>query len=110
MNDRPSRTDGQDGLPFSQEQEIDRLCSQFEQAWRGGQRPKIDDYLGKVALSLRDLLVKELSATEEDSGARIWLSTPTSEETTLSRFQVAHVFRPQRPWRRSCMRSVRQHS
>ena len=42
-----------DPLSFSQQQEIDRLCSEFEQRWRNGEHPRIEDYLSKVASPLR---------------------------------------------------------
>ena len=35
-------------LPFARRQEIDRLCTAFEESWRGGQRPWIEDYLAQV--------------------------------------------------------------
>lgn len=66
VNDMPARADGQDDLPVSQEREIDRLCTQFEQAWRDGHQPRIEDYLDNVGSPVRDALLKELIAAEVD--------------------------------------------
>ena len=67
MNDMSPGANEQDhDLPFSQEQEIDRLCSQFEQQWRAGQSPSIEEYLNQVAAPLRAALLMELIAAEVD--------------------------------------------
>ena len=36
---------GEDSLPVPAWQEIDRICDRFEAAWKGGQTPRVDDYL-----------------------------------------------------------------
>ena len=68
---------GQPGVTMNREQsrgdaaasptgfvEIDRVCDRFETAWRAGQRPTIDEYLGEVAEPVRSELLRELLATE----------------------------------------------
>ncbi len=81
MNDMPSRTDAQDDLSISQVQEIDQLCSQFEQAWRDGRQPRIEDYLEKVATPVHDALLKELIAAEVD------LRRNAGEEVQIEEYQ-----------------------
>src|SRR5262249_61806804 len=56
--------DGAKPLPFDALQRIDRACTRFEQAWRGGPRPDLRDYLAgtgaeRIAL-LCELLKVEL--------------------------------------------------
>ena len=34
--------------PLSQAQQVDRVCDQFEAAWKAAPRPKIDDFLTGV--------------------------------------------------------------
>jgi hypothetical protein len=43
------RTSATNSLSFSQQQEIDRLCTDFEAQWRRGLRPRIERVLGQVA-------------------------------------------------------------
>ena len=43
---------------------IDSVCDRFEAAWKTGQRPRIEDYLGEMAESERSLLVRELILLE----------------------------------------------
>ena len=46
---------GREPLPLDVEQEIDRLCTEFEERWRNGERPRIEDYLlqGRLAAACR---------------------------------------------------------
>jgi hypothetical protein len=46
-------TSSDEPLSFTEQQEIDRLCSEFEPRWRAGEHPSIEDYLAKVASPLR---------------------------------------------------------
>ncbi len=48
-------------LPVSELLEIDRVCRQFEAAWKAGRRPKLEDYLGKMREPQRSELRRELS-------------------------------------------------
>ncbi len=66
MNDMPNRNDGQEDLSVSQEQEIDRLCDEFETAWRAGQEPRIEEYLNRVPEVGQPRLLEELLAVEFD--------------------------------------------
>jgi serine/threonine protein kinase/formylglycine-generating enzyme required for sulfatase activity len=59
-------TSSDEPLSFTEQQEIDRLCSEFEPRWRAGEHPSIEDYLAKVASPLRAALLKELIAAEVD--------------------------------------------
>ncbi len=60
------RTSFEVPLPVAEQQEIDRLCSEYEAQWRQGDNPRIEDYLPKVAPPLVPWLVKELVAAEVD--------------------------------------------
>ena len=51
-------------LPFSQVEQIDRLCDEFEQAWQSGKRPKIEEYLERATSTERSVLLAELVAAE----------------------------------------------
>ncbi len=57
MNDDPSQQNSQG--PNSHSDETDDACRRFEAAWRDGQQPNIDDYLGAdpTAEGLRELLI-----------------------------------------------------
>jgi hypothetical protein len=41
LSEAPGRT-----LPLSVVQWVNAVCNRFEQAWRAGQRPRIEDYVG----------------------------------------------------------------
>src|SRR3954447_23403699 len=51
-------------LPLSVLQQIDQLCDSFEEAWQGGRRPQIEDYLGRTDVPDPTELFKELLARE----------------------------------------------
>ncbi len=51
-------------LSFIEQQDVDRLCCAFEQQWREGGRPQIEEFLGKAAAAIRTALVTELVASE----------------------------------------------
>jgi tRNA A-37 threonylcarbamoyl transferase component Bud32 len=51
-------------LPPDQLRSIDPVCDAFEAAWRAGQRPMIEEYLGSVMESVRSTLLAELIQTE----------------------------------------------
>ena len=103
MNDMPSRTDEQDDeLPVSQEQEIDRLCSQFEQAWRDSQQPRIEEYQEKVASPARGALLKELIAAEVDLRREVGEDVQIEEYHGDSRTNT----RSWKPWWRNASRPM----
>jgi hypothetical protein len=39
-------------------QRVDELCDRFEAAWKAGQRPRIEDYLGAATEPERSLLLR----------------------------------------------------
>jgi serine/threonine protein kinase len=51
-------------LPPELARTIDPVCDAFEAAWRQGQRPVIEDHLGRTAEAVRPLLLEELVRTE----------------------------------------------
>ena len=44
----------------------DQVCDEFESAWKAGQRPRIEDYLGSAAEPERGALLRELVALDAD--------------------------------------------
>ena len=63
-------------LPVSELLEIDKICRQFETAWKAGQQPTVDAFLGDTQEPLRSQLRKDLSATE----AELRASPPAADE------------------------------
>ena len=59
-------TSSKDPLPVAQQQEIDRLCSEFEAQWRRGEQPRIEDFLTEAASPQLAALFTELIAAEVD--------------------------------------------
>ena len=53
-----------DGLPVAAKERIDGICVLFEDAWKAGQRPNVEQYLGEVSESERSLLLRELLLLE----------------------------------------------
>jgi serine/threonine protein kinase/formylglycine-generating enzyme required for sulfatase activity len=45
-------------------QRVDEICVRFENAWKAGQRPRIEDYLGNLPHPERSLLFRELLRLE----------------------------------------------
>ncbi|MCX7426119.1 MAG: SUMF1/EgtB/PvdO family nonheme iron enzyme [Planctomycetia bacterium] len=64
MNEKAKPSDL--SLPVSDLMEIDKICRRFEAAWKAGQNPKIDDFLGATSGAQRSQLHKELSAVEAE--------------------------------------------
>ncbi len=50
--------------------EIDKVCRQFESAWKAGEAPNVDDFLGRVDEALRDELRRELQAIDAELGGK----------------------------------------
>ena len=77
MNQSLSRSE--DNLPLELEEQIDRLCDDFEKAWRDGEQPRIEEYLAKLADAPRSTLLTKLLDVElelrRDAG-----EAPTPEE------------------------------
>ncbi|WP_168221705.1 bifunctional serine/threonine-protein kinase/formylglycine-generating enzyme family protein [Aquisphaera giovannonii] len=51
-------------LRLTELQRIDELCDSFEEAWRSGRRPRIEDYLDRSTILARTVLFRELLARE----------------------------------------------
>jgi WD40 repeat protein/tetratricopeptide (TPR) repeat protein len=51
-------------LPLAGARRINAVCNRFEEAWRAGQRPRIEEYLGDLTEPERSLLLRELIALE----------------------------------------------
>ena len=51
-------------LPLSQFERVVATCDRFEAAWRAGQRPRVEDYLGEVPETERPELLCELLLQE----------------------------------------------
>jgi len=58
-------TDAGAGFPSATLMErVDEVCDRFEHAWKAGQRPRIEDYIGDEAEPARSALLHELLAAE----------------------------------------------
>src|SRR5437867_13230432 len=55
---------GEASLSPDQMRRVDELCNRFEAAWKAGQRPRIEDYLGDTRGTDRSALLHELIALE----------------------------------------------
>jgi len=53
-------------LSFSLKEHIDRLCLAFEDAWRAGAKPRVEDYLRDVTEGEHDALLRELLLLDVD--------------------------------------------
>jgi serine/threonine protein kinase/WD40 repeat protein len=60
----PKTQAGQSALPFVALQRIDDLCSRFEDAWKAGQRPVVEEYLAEATGKERPELLLELLLLE----------------------------------------------
>jgi tRNA A-37 threonylcarbamoyl transferase component Bud32 len=81
---------------LSQIQRNDRICDQFEAAWKAGPRPRLDDFLAKVPPAewpdlLRELLVLDLDYRRQ-LGERPTLEQYRSEYPALGLDRFAALF------------------
>jgi serine/threonine-protein kinase len=53
-------------LPPDQARHLDELCTQFEKAWKAGQRPRIEDFLADTQEPERSALLRELILLDSD--------------------------------------------
>src|SRR4051794_8226615 len=74
-------------LPLDVVDRLDRICDRFDGAWRAGQTPRIEDYLGEVEEATRPLLFRELLAAEVER--RLRLGERPSRGEYLERFSDA---------------------
>jgi len=79
MSDHPLPAVG--SLSPSQAQHVDRVCLDFEAAWK---RPRIEDYLGDVGEPQRSVLLRELLAVE--LAYRLRSGEPPAPEEYQARF------------------------
>jgi len=64
MGEKAEHTDP--ALPVANLLEIDKVCREFEAAWKAGQAPKVDDFLGRVDEPLRDELRREIQTIDAE--------------------------------------------
>nr|MBC8875047.1 SUMF1/EgtB/PvdO family nonheme iron enzyme [Planctomycetota bacterium] len=55
---------GKESIPIAVEQRVDEICSRFEDAWRNGECPQVEQYLGNPEGPERRALLAELLAVE----------------------------------------------
>ncbi len=55
---------GDNSLPLDAEERIDAICLRFEDAWKAGQRPRVEQYLSGVPQPQRSQLFQELLRVE----------------------------------------------
>jgi WD40 repeat protein/serine/threonine protein kinase len=98
MTSRPSSRGA--SLPLDAQERVDEVCSRFEQAWKDGRRPRIEDHLGEISDEFRPALLRELLAIE--AAYRLDLGElPTADDYRL-RFPnctdlLAELMRPRPP-------------
>jgi len=64
MSDAP--WSGNESLPLTMAQRVDGLCNRFEQAWKDGHRPTIEDFLADLSEPERAALLRELVHLDAD--------------------------------------------
>ncbi len=92
MNDELPTRDGP--LPPELAQRVDAACDRFEAAWRAGQRPRIEDYLGEAEQDIRPVLAGELILLE--MAYRRQLGENPQPEEYRARFPGA-IIDPEKP-------------
>jgi tetratricopeptide (TPR) repeat protein len=58
------------GPPLEILDQIDRICDQFEAAWEAGERPRIEDYVGRIGEADRAALLSALLAADLEARRR----------------------------------------
>ena len=74
MNKQPERRASAEEFGW-----LDATCDRFEQCWRAGQRPKLEDYVAEGSGWQRDVLLRELLALEIEL-RQVSGETPTAAE------------------------------
>jgi tetratricopeptide (TPR) repeat protein/tRNA A-37 threonylcarbamoyl transferase component Bud32 len=64
MSDAP--WSGNESLPLTMAQRVDAVCCRFEQAWKEGRRPALEDYLADTPEPERPALLRELVPLDAD--------------------------------------------
>ncbi len=71
---------GRDGLDVTVFEQIIAACERFEEAFRGGLAPRIEDYLGAAGGGVRTRLFLELVIAEQDLLRQAGSAGPTTDE------------------------------
>jgi serine/threonine protein kinase len=71
--------DNKNSFAISVQRHVDEICLRFERAWKAGQRPAVEEYLGDAPEPERTLLCQELIAVEIAYRRRAG-ETPREEE------------------------------
>jgi serine/threonine protein kinase/formylglycine-generating enzyme required for sulfatase activity len=64
LNDFFSRRSPDPQLPLSQQKDVDGLCDEFERRWQAGEKPRIEDFLERLPLTVRHFGLAELLTAE----------------------------------------------
>jgi tetratricopeptide (TPR) repeat protein/tRNA A-37 threonylcarbamoyl transferase component Bud32 len=75
MSDAPTK----ENASLAQQRHVDQVCQRFEAAWKSGQRPRIEDYLGDTAEPGQSALLRELIPLDADY-RRLAGETPRLED------------------------------
>jgi serine/threonine-protein kinase len=82
-------------LSPEQMRRLDEVCTSFEAAWKAGQRPRIEDYLGKVPETERLELLRELTELDvEYRRGGVEEPKPPGEGTRVVRVRCPHCRNP----------------
>jgi serine/threonine protein kinase len=63
---KPESLNGNNSLSLSAAERIDAVCARFEAAWKAGQAPRIEDFLGGAEGAQREALLREMLRVELD--------------------------------------------
>jgi hypothetical protein len=91
MADEPT-----DALPVSQLLEIDAICARFEAAWKAGEQPKVEDYLGTTRGPQRAELQRELEKIDAEYRLKAKAKAPPSSPTP-AKPQAGAAVQPAKP-------------
>ena len=84
MTDEPNT--GDTSLPLPALERIETACLEFEAAWKRGEKPRIEDYLGGAPNPERNALFRELLLLDLDYRGR------SSEQLAKAEYQAALAF------------------
>lgn len=91
-----SKSPPEPSLEVTQLVQIDKVCRQFEAAWKAGKQPKVDDFLGSTPEPQRSELRKELQTLDAEYRAKSGKEIPGLEQfierlTTCGLLEAADV-------------------
>src|SRR5262249_7261474 len=58
-------------VSLSEAWQIDQVCDRFEAAWKAGQRPRPEEYVGSAAEPMRSLLLRQVLLLDWDYRRRV---------------------------------------